>query len=106
MKRPSFVELSHFLVKISDQFPKEKLFENGRATKPHQLANYLKQNVVSYGRAPACRIHLADMDAKHKLEKRLKRRRYKFNQGYGERDQDPTVEVYVAYFNWSTHGTP
>lgn len=106
MKRPSFNELSHFLVTISDQFPHETLFKNGRANKPKQLANYLKRHVVSYGRAPACRIKLSDMDAKQRLESLLTKQKFEHDKKYGIADQDPTVEVLVAYFMWDSHGTP
>ena len=104
MKRPSFIELAHFLVSISDQFPQEKLFENGRATKPKQLSNYLKHKVQSVGRSPICHIHLSNMDVKWELEQLLIDNNFMLNEGYGTLDQLPIIEVYVAYYKWFNHG--
>lgn len=104
MKRPSFIELARFLVTVSDQFPQEKLFENGRATKPKQLSNYLKHKVKSIGRAPICHIKMRDMESKQKLENLLLEQKFLFNEGYGTVDRDPTIEVYVAYYKWFNHG--
>lgn len=102
MKRLSFIELAQFLITVSNKFPNEQLFEDGRATKPKQLANYLKQGIDSIGRSPICHIRMTSLKERKKLEKLLTSNQVMFNPDYIK--SEPVLEVYMNYFKWFNLG--